>query len=132
MPGPDWHWEQGTKYVVEGVKALTILNGGAAIALMTFGNSHKLTHATIFALACFAIGAAMSVFTFFVAYRAQLEYGNAELYGNQEERLPVWRKGQRWNNFAYFVIAASFLFFAMGLFAAASGLSDVGVVTPAK
>jgi hypothetical protein len=34
-----WHWEQGTKYAVEGIKTTLLLNGAAAIALMTFATT---------------------------------------------------------------------------------------------
>ena len=36
MASQEWHWEQGTKYAVEGIKTTLLLNGAAAIALMTF------------------------------------------------------------------------------------------------
>jgi hypothetical protein len=32
----NWHWEQGTKYAIEGVKALLAINGGAAVAVLAF------------------------------------------------------------------------------------------------
>jgi hypothetical protein len=35
-PDQQWHWGEGTKYAIEGMKALLLLNGGAAIALLTF------------------------------------------------------------------------------------------------
>ena len=35
-PDQEWHWGEGTKYAIEGMKALLLLNGGAAIALLTF------------------------------------------------------------------------------------------------
>jgi hypothetical protein len=36
-----WHWEQGTKYAVEGIKTTLLLNGVAAIALMTFATTNE-------------------------------------------------------------------------------------------
>ena len=80
MPGADWHWEQGNKFAVEGIKTLTILNGAAAIALMTFGTALKsFTTSMVASLILFALGAGLSVFVFVIAYMTQLEYGNAEL-----------------------------------------------------
>jgi len=33
-PEPEWHWAEGNKYALEGMKVLLALNGGAAIALI--------------------------------------------------------------------------------------------------
>ena len=41
MASQEWHWEQGTKYAAEGIKATLLLNGAAAIALMTFATQLK-------------------------------------------------------------------------------------------
>jgi hypothetical protein len=38
-----WHWEQGTKYAVEGIKTTLLLNGAAAIALMTFATANEFS-----------------------------------------------------------------------------------------
>jgi hypothetical protein len=42
-PDQQWHWGEGTKYAIEGMKALLLLNGGAAIALLTFIGNHTPT-----------------------------------------------------------------------------------------
>jgi hypothetical protein len=31
-----WHWKEGNKYALEAMKALLLLNGGGALALLTF------------------------------------------------------------------------------------------------
>jgi hypothetical protein len=62
-----WHWAEGNKYALECMKALLWLNGGAAIALLTFfGNRSKMltaasTDAIGNALTCFAVGTIGSV-----------------------------------------------------------------------
>jgi hypothetical protein len=77
-----WHWAEGNKYALDCMKALLWLNGGAAIALLTFlGNRGKpLTSASTDAigraLACFGVGTVGSVVIFIVAYFVQLQYGN--------------------------------------------------------
>jgi hypothetical protein len=45
-PDQQWHWGEGTKYAIEGMKALLLLNGGAAIALLTFIGNHTPTPAS--------------------------------------------------------------------------------------
>lgn len=38
-----WHWQEGNKYALECMKALLLLNGGGALALLTFfGNRGKM------------------------------------------------------------------------------------------
>jgi hypothetical protein len=83
--GPDqqqWHWQEGNKYALECMKALLWLNGGSAIALLTFfGNRGKMltsasTDAIGNALTFFGIGTVGSVVMFALAYFTQLYYGN--------------------------------------------------------
>ena len=98
MPSPEeqqWHWQEGNKYALECMKALLWLNGGAAIALLTFfGNRGKMlttvsTKAIGPALICFGIGTVGSVLMFVLAYAAQLQYGNRGF-----TRLPwIWHNG---------------------------------------
>jgi hypothetical protein len=77
-----WHWAEGNKYALECVKALLWLNGGAAIALLTFfGNRGRMlttasTDAIGSALTWFAAGTIGSVLVFAAAYFTQLQYGN--------------------------------------------------------
>ena len=77
-----WHWAEGNKYALECMKALLWLNGGAAIALLTFfGNRGKMLTTTSAdaiggALTCFGVGTVGSVVVFVLAYFTQLQYGN--------------------------------------------------------
>lgn len=78
-PDERWHWEQGNKYALEGMKVLLALNGGAAIALLTFA-SHTSGQLSVGgvgrALLAFGAGSFLAVFVFFCAYMTQLFYGN--------------------------------------------------------
>jgi ABC-type nickel/cobalt efflux system permease component RcnA len=108
MPEADWHLEQGIKFAIEGIKALTIINGAAAIALMTFGTAQRSFSPATIQVLVFAVGAGISVAVFVLAYKTQLEYGNAEL-NNAEEKRRAWQNAQRWNNFSILAVAVSFL-----------------------
>ena len=77
MPSSEWHWEQGTKFATEAIKAGLLLNGAAAIALMTFANNHDLTTNLAKAVRIFALGAGISFLAFFAAFMSQRDYGNA-------------------------------------------------------
>ena len=96
MVTTEWHWEEGNKYAVEGIKTSLLLNGAAAIALMTFASTHDPSSGMKCALFLFALGAIFSAIAFMGAYYAQLHYGNAEFPGNVDKNRD-WRKGQRIN-----------------------------------
>ena len=83
-PDQQWHWGEGTKYAIEGMKALLLLNGGAAIALLTFIGNHTPTPAskTLIveavgnSLISFGGGTAGAAMAFVAAHMTQLFYGN--------------------------------------------------------
>jgi hypothetical protein len=76
QPNPQWHWEQGIKYAIEGTKALLLLNGGAAVALLAFLPNMQDRAPTANSLVCFGVGALLAVVVFIFAYLTQLYYGN--------------------------------------------------------
>jgi len=72
-----WHWGESTKYVIEGAKSILLINGGAAISILTFIGNTKAHQALITAsIAFFALGALASALIFLFCYLTQLEYGN--------------------------------------------------------
>ena len=113
-PDQRWHWEQGTKFAHEGIKVLLTLNGGAAIALLTFAGhaSSPLGITRVgYALLAFGAGALSAAVTFLTAYLTQLEYGNDK-----------WTKATFWHNASYFVISGSIASFVIGLYFAYTAL----------
>ena len=62
VEGKRFHWGLGSGYVVEGGKALILINGGAAIGVMTFvGNSHiSVSGSLVVAILLFAVGVLIS------------------------------------------------------------------------
>jgi len=109
-----WHWAEGTKYAVEGMKTLLTLNGGAAVALLAFwgtakaGLSPAAKAASVQpienALWFFGVGALVAAFTFAFAYFSQLLYGNN-----------WWRTAQWFHHFTYvlFISSAALFFFGV-------------------
>ena len=87
MATSEWHWEQGTKFAVEGIKTTLLLNGAAAIALVTFADKHNISNGMTWALYLFAVGTTPSALAFVAAYMAQLQYGNAELPTRTETKF---------------------------------------------
>ena len=60
-----FHWAEGMKYVVEGIKALFILNGAATVSILTFvGNTKSKSELLVYAMICFAVGAATGPIAF--------------------------------------------------------------------
>lgn len=113
-PDAQWHWEQGNKYALEGMKVLLALNGGAAIAFLTFTGhaSSPLAIARVgYALLSFGIGALCAVLVFLTAYLTQLCYGNND-----------WPRAQRYHNVSYIVVTFSVASFLFGIYFAYSSL----------
>ena len=85
------HWAEGNKYATEGIKLLFALNGGAAIAVMTFiGQTNSRPNHYYWILFFFALGALVSGATFWLAYETQLLYGN-----NMQSKASCWHTATR-------------------------------------
>lgn len=83
MTTQNWHWEQGIKIAIEGMKMLLLLNGGAAIALIAFAtDAEGLSKGWLFgSLLAFALGALAGAMVAVFGYVAQLRYGqNPSMY----------------------------------------------------
>jgi hypothetical protein len=122
MPSTDWHWEQGIKFAVEGIKIAVLLNGAAAIALMTFENTHPFSNTMIIAVALFAFGALISALGYVSAYQGQVEYGNAELPGSDRDK--AWEKGRSHNRLGLIAVLAGMVLFLFGAVTASIALSS--------
>ena len=114
-PTSEWHWAEGTKYAIEGIKTLLLLNGGAAIALMTFlGHSNVVAINMATAgrsLVLFAFGALLAAFDFLFAYLSQLHYGN------KNDRIAM-----RWHFVVYVVFFTSAGCFLYGILQARTAI----------
>jgi hypothetical protein len=119
-----WHWTEGMKYALEGIRMLLLLNGGAAISVLTFaGNTRATSVSFVVSLGAFALGAAAAPLAMIFAYLAQLHYGNAELQSaNSAERTKVWGQAALMHYFGYGAVGFSIVFFVGGIGAAAAGL----------
>jgi hypothetical protein len=104
-----WHWQEGNKYAIEGIKTLLLLNGGAAVALLAFIGNWETTSGPRpligSALVCFGVGAFFAALGFIGAYLTQLNYGSNK-----------WPVGQRWHIATYLPVLVSALAFCAGLF----------------
>lgn len=120
MATSEWHWEQGGKFAVEGIKTSLLLNGAAGIALMSFGTAHGLSPKLIWTVVPFAVGAVLSALAFLFAYLTQLMYGNGEeLTVEKEDHATYWRRGQRFNSLTLWTVLSSVVAFAVGIVLAA-------------
>ena len=116
MLSQEWHWEQAGKYAVESIKTTLLLNGAAAIAVMTFAATRKFSGALHTPLVLFAGGAMLSAFAFLAAYLCQLEYGNAVRPGiDKAEHDQRWKKAQLGNTAAIIVVILGVVVFSLGI-----------------
>jgi hypothetical protein len=107
-----WHWGEGTKYGLEAIKALLIINGAAAVSILTFiGNTKAHEVLLILALVSFAFGVVTGVATHICAYLTQLVYGNLST-----------GRGNPYHFFTYCFALAGIFFFVAGVLLAAVGL----------
>jgi Mn2+/Fe2+ NRAMP family transporter len=121
MASREWHWEQGSKYAVETIKALLVINGGAAVALLAFagnfakggGDAASIASSLGRSLVAFGIGALFSALTFFCAYTSQLQYGRGG-----EDYPPA----HRWHYGTYAMLVISVAGFLTGLWFARAAL----------
>ena len=120
MASSEWHWEQGVKYAVESIKTTLLLNGAAAIALMTFINTRQISCGVRLALVLFALGAMLSAFAFMCAYFTELSYGNAGVPGADKDH--AWKKGQRWNSGTAVMALLSVAMFCVGAILTATNI----------
>jgi hypothetical protein len=119
-----WHWAEGMKFALEGVKLLFILNGAASVSILTFiGNMRVSSSQLIWALLSFSFGAATTVPAMVFAYLTQLQYGNAsqdEIHG-----YLLWQKAGKRHYAAYAFILLGILCFLIGAIFAACGLMHI-------
>src|SRR5262249_13295580 len=131
MVSQEWHWEQAVKFGLESIKTALLLNGGAAIALLTFAgnvNRRNLSSVAIGPLWSFALGAILAALAFFAAYHTQREYGNAESPANaqdQRKREQIWRRGRWWNAASVILMLLSVVAFAAGIVLTANVLPEL-------
>lgn len=124
--GAKWHWAEGMKYALEGMKSTFILNGAAAVSILTFiGNAKAKSFYLIISMVLFSFGAASGVLTMLFAYWAQLYYGNAEM---EMQSTPTnggfhAKMALKNHSFAYATIALGVLLFFVGIVVAAKGLA---------
>jgi hypothetical protein len=119
----EWYWEQGTKYAIEAMKTALLLNGAAAIALMTFANTRKFSGALISPLVWFASGAMLAAMAFGGAYLAQLTCGNSVRPGIDEvERARIWKGGKRWSSLTILLVFLSVVAFLVAVILTAFAL----------
>ena len=119
---PEFHWGEGMKYALEGIKILFILNGAAAVSILTFvGNRESGTDELIYSMVLFSGGAATGPIALFFAYLTQLKYGNAEM--SARNRGYSWAVGFHW--VTYVVVFTGIALFLLGVACAGFGLKQV-------
>jgi hypothetical protein len=125
------------EYTIEGFKTLTLINGGAIIALLTYAGSKNaagVTHDFGPAFIGYAVGLALSVLAYLFAYYSQGDIANSDmqeayrLLGLQNkagatEQAKLEKRGALWGNLAAFLAILSLTSFVIGSWLAMRTLS---------
>ena len=117
----NFHWAEGMKYALEGIKALFVLNGAATVSILTFiGNSNRQSEFLVYSMAAYAVGALMGPVTLLLAYLTQLMYGNASLEPNGLAK--IWIRAGKFHYATYGGVIFGVMLFMIGTILAAKGL----------
>jgi hypothetical protein len=120
----EFHWDQGIKFLIEATKALFLINGAAAIAILSFiGATKYINHSIVISLICFAFGSVSTVFLLVFCYIVQLSYGNAHTVDSTVENRFL-NKAQTLHNWAYFIFPIPIVSFLLGVGFTACALWD--------
>jgi hypothetical protein len=97
------------------VRALLLLNGGGAGALLVFlqavwDSNRALAHTTIWTLVCFATGATLAALFHLCRYRASVHYQSGER-----------TRGEKFARFYMVAASLSLTMFVVGVFVLATG-----------
>jgi hypothetical protein len=108
------HFELAVQLSRDALKALLIINGGAATALVALMD--KTDHARDYtpAVICFAIGTVLAVISSCFGYLSQLHYANHRMEIENGETVAAaitYRKHNRWQTCT--IVAAFFTLFFM-------------------
>ena len=120
----NWHWAEGMKFALEGVKLLFILNGAACVSILTFiGHMRTGSGLLVGSLIAFALGAANTIPAMIFAYLTQLHYGSAA-FGPQYS-VGTWRRAVKLHHWAYTFAGLGLLCFLAGVALSALGLWNI-------
>lgn len=110
-----WHWGEGMKYALEGIKTTLVLNGAASVSILTFiGNMKAYSKPLVYSMVFFACGAASTILTFWFAYLTQLHYGNTN-----------YHSASKFQYCTYAFALTGLLLFLMGVLFAACALLQI-------
>lgn len=118
----EFHWKEGMKYALEGMKILFLLNGAATLSILTFiGNVGDNTGLLVFSMGAFAFGALTGPISLFMAYSTQLAYGNAveDTFSKNQ-----WSKANKIHGKAFWPVIAGILLFLLGVLLAGCALKN--------
>jgi hypothetical protein len=119
-----WHWGEGMKYALEGIKMIYIINGAAALSVLTFVGNIKLHSGyLVSAMLVFSFGTLSGAPSMLFAYLTQLYYGNSDALTNDQELSRRQRMlASRWHICTYVSVIVGLLLFLTGASLAAHGL----------
>ena len=116
-----FHWSEGMKFALEGIKTLFLLNGAATVSILTFiGNTNAESDELVYSMIFFAVGALTGPPAFFCAYLTQLNYGNS--VRSQTVADSLWASASRLHFAAYALVVLGMGLFLLGVVIAGCAL----------
>lgn len=124
-----FHWVEGMKYALEGIKTSFLLNGAATVSVLTFiGNSENSSNLLVIAMGLFALGAVTGPISYWLAYITQLKYGNAAM--DVSNPVNDWAQATKMHNRVYISVALGIGLFFVGVLIAGISLWECSSITP--
>lgn len=130
----NWHAQETYKSLIslsiEVLRAMILVNGGAALALLTFwGNQRSAPNLPLtWPLRCFAIGVAAAVFAGIVGYLTQLQLYNESVRISEGQQVSESHVG--WLRLGISLAVLSVVLFVLGCTFAANALSTTATTGP--
>ena len=106
----DHHLGLAVNISIEGLKALLLLNGGAATAFVALSGQTNGSRDYSFAILAFGVGATFAVAAFLAAYFSQLSYGNHRLElekMNNMQQKKEYKDHHFWQTIAFVFVGLS-------------------------
>jgi hypothetical protein len=120
---PDKHFEHAVTLSRDALRALLIVNGGAAAALVALMDKTDGARDYTLAILWFGAGAVFSVLSACFAYFSQLSYANGVLNGKHpatfEKSVGDHKRHGRWQAIIFVCVLAALICMVLGMWTAA-------------
>src|SRR5665213_2807589 len=122
MSDSEKHFEFAVDLARDALKALLLVNGGAATALVALMDKTDRAHNYTGSILFFAAGAVVAVISSCLGYFSQLHYANHRMEhesGNSEKATQTYKKHNQWQVATLVSVFITLIFMVLGIVTAA-------------